>query len=139
LRQFVLDASVALAWFLDQPVAPVASKARQALIDGSRALVPALWVFEIANGFVVAERRALITEPEANQSLAELDQLLVQAVDITTDIIPAPRLLTLSRGFRLSAYDAAYLETAQRERLPLATLDQPLRAAATRAGIELFR
>jgi predicted nucleic acid-binding protein len=139
LRRFVLDASVALAWFLDQPVASVASKARQALIDGSRALVPALWVFEIANGFVVAERRALITEPEANQSLAELDQLLVQAVDITSDIIPAPRLLTLSRGFRLSAYDAAYLETAQRERLPLATLDQPLRAAATRAGIELFR
>ena len=88
---------------------------------------------------MVAERRTLITEPEANQSLAELDQLLVQAVEITSDIIPAPRLLTLSRGFRLSAYDAAYLETAQRELLPLATLDQPLRAAATRAGIELFR
>jgi predicted nucleic acid-binding protein len=98
-----------------------------------------LWVFEIANGFAVAEWRMLITEPEAKQSLAELDQLLVQAIDITSDIIPAPRLFTLSRGFRLSAYDAAYLEMAQRERLPLATLDQPLRAAATRAGIELFR
>ncbi|HEV2715576.1 MAG TPA: type II toxin-antitoxin system VapC family toxin [Terriglobales bacterium] len=139
MKRFVLDASIALAWFLDQPIAPIASKARQALIDGSRAIVPALWLFEIANGFAVAERRALITEPEANQSLLELDQLLVQAIDISNEMILAPRLLTLARAFRLSAYDAAYLETAQREGLPLATLDQPLRSAAVRAGVAVFR
>jgi predicted nucleic acid-binding protein len=107
LKRFVLDASIALAWFLDQPIAPIASKARRALIDGSRAMVPALCPFEIANGFAVAERRALITEPEANQSLLELDHLLVQAIDISNEMILAPRLLTLARAFRLSAYDAA--------------------------------
>jgi hypothetical protein len=99
LKRFVLDASIALAWFLDQPIAPIASKARRALIDGSRAMVPALCPFEIANGFAVAERRALITEPEANQSLLELDHLLVQAIDISNEMILAPRLLTLARAF----------------------------------------
>jgi len=44
----------------------------------------------------------------------------------------------LARAFRLSAYDAVYLETAQREQLALATLDQSLRAAAIRAGVEVF-
>ena len=35
----------------------------------------------------------------------------------------------------LTAYDAAYLELAQRRRLPLATLDRALRDAATSAGV----
>jgi len=39
----------------------------------------------------------------------------------------------------LSAYDAVYLDLARRERLPLATLDEKLRAAAARAGVELLR
>ena len=36
----------------------------------------------------------------------------------------------LAESFALSAYDAAYLELAQRHRLPLASLDEDLRAAA---------
>jgi predicted nucleic acid-binding protein len=42
--------------------------------------------------------------------------------------------LHLAKGFRLSLYDAAYLELAQRRTLPLATLDQELRAAARAVG-----
>jgi len=39
------------------------------------------------------------------------------------------------RTDRLSAYDAAYLELAIREGLPLASLDDDLRRAATAAGV----
>jgi predicted nucleic acid-binding protein len=35
-------------------------------------------------------------------------------------------------------YDAAYLELAQRLRLPLATLDRELRAAARAEGVALL-
>jgi predicted nucleic acid-binding protein len=38
----------------------------------------------------------------------------------------------------LSAYDAAYLELAMREGLPLATLDERLNNAATVSGIAIF-
>jgi predicted nucleic acid-binding protein len=38
--------------------------------------------------------------------------------------------LQLAHRHRLTLYDAAYLELAQRRRLPLATLDSDLRAAA---------
>jgi predicted nucleic acid-binding protein len=40
--------------------------------------------------------------------------------------------------FRLTLYDAAYLELAQRRGLPLATLDGDLRVAARAAGLELL-
>ena len=44
----------------------------------------------------------------------------------------------LAERFALSAYDAAYLELAQRHRLPIATLDRDLRAAATALGLPVL-
>ena len=46
--------------------------------------------------------------------------------------------MRLSERYRLTLYDAAYLELAQRLQLPLATLDQELRAAANALGIPLL-
>ena len=46
--------------------------------------------------------------------------------------------LALARGHKLSAYDAAYLELAIRRRLPLATLDEPLKSAAVAVGVTLY-
>ena len=46
--------------------------------------------------------------------------------------------MTLAERFALSAYDAAYLELAHRHGLPLATLDQELRAAATDLGVAVL-
>ena len=44
----------------------------------------------------------------------------------------------LASQFKLSVYDAAYLELAQRRRLPLASLDQDLRTAAKASGIDVL-
>jgi predicted nucleic acid-binding protein len=49
----------------------------------------------------------------------------------------AQQILPLARTYKISAYDAAYLELAIREGLPLATLDDDLRRAACAAGVEL--
>ncbi len=46
--------------------------------------------------------------------------------------------MALSRIYKLSSYDAAYLELAMREGIPLATLDKNLRKAATKANVELY-
>jgi predicted nucleic acid-binding protein len=45
------------------------------------------------------------------------------------------RILQLAREHRLTEYDAAYLDLAMREGLPLATLDNDLLAAARRVGL----
>jgi predicted nucleic acid-binding protein len=47
------------------------------------------------------------------------------------------KTFALARQFKLSAYDAAYLETALRFGLPLASRDAALAAAALQAGVKL--
>ena len=46
--------------------------------------------------------------------------------------------LQVARRYRLSAYDASYLELAMRTGLPLATLDEDLQKAAKKAGVKRF-
>ncbi len=138
MKRFVLDASLALAWFLDNPVSPYATQVKQRLLDGARAVVPALWHLEMANGFVVAERRHILTAPEATRCLIDVEQLTAQ-IETNSDFVLTRQALNTARSFQLSAYDAVYLDTARNQDLPLATLDQNLRAAAAKAAVELFR
>jgi predicted nucleic acid-binding protein len=139
LKLFVLDASVALAWFLDHPIPTYAIEIRQLLVDGTRAIVPALWHLEMANALVVAERRRLLKSDDLSLSLIRLEQLIIQAVETRSDFWSMRQALNTARGFQLSAYDGVYLETARAEGIPLATLDKSLRSAAARAGVELLR
>jgi predicted nucleic acid-binding protein len=137
VKRFVLDASVALAWFLDRPIAPYADHVKQLLLRGNRAVVPALWQLEIANVFIVAERRGVRTLSDTAESLKNLDAVISQAVEISQDNVSMRRALQTAREFRLTAYDAVYLETALRQDLPLATLDRHMVAAASKARVEI--
>jgi predicted nucleic acid-binding protein len=138
LKQFVLDASVSLAWFLDNPVADLAVRVRRSLANGSRAVVPPLWRLEVANGFAVAERRGDLTASFADRCLNDIEGLMASVVDESAAAISLRQVHFVARSFRLTAYDAVYLETARREQLPLATLDRALCDAAAKAGIPLF-
>jgi predicted nucleic acid-binding protein len=129
---FALDASAALAWMLPEE-SPAAEQAR-ARIATDNALVPALWWFELRNGLIINERRGRITEDEAADFLHRVDQFAI-AVD---DAPGGAALMALARRHRLTAYDAAYLELALREGVPLATLDGSLAAAARAEGVPVL-
>lgn len=135
--RFVLDASVALGWILDNPIPPYAGKVRHQLVSGARAAVPALWHLEVANGLVTAERRRILSVHDVDVALLLIDQLAAQAFETESDVVPLRSALAAARMHTLSAYDAVYLELAKRLRLPLATLNHALRAAAGKAGIAL--
>ncbi len=137
MKRVVLDASVALAWFLDDPVPAYATHMRQALLGGTRMLVPALWILEVANGLAVGERRGNLTAEQVARCLTLVEQLLGETIEVSSELIPLREVLATARTLRLTAYDSAYLETARNAALPLATLDRSLRAAATQAGVEL--
>jgi len=138
VKRFVLDASVALAWFVDRPTAPYADHIRELLMRGDRALVPPLWKLEIANGFLVAERRGVLTPSDTVEALEHLDIVIAQAIENTEDSVSMRRALNAGRKFGLTAYDAVYLDTALGQDLPLATLDRQLKAAASKAGVEIL-
>lgn len=137
MKRFVLDASIALAWFLDSPTPAYASRVRQLLLRGDRAVVPALWYLEVANGFVTAERRGLLTASDTANALQSLDVVLAQAIESLHNPVAIRPIVAIARQFHLTAYDAVYLETSLQEKLPIATLDKQLLAAASKAGVEV--
>ena len=139
MNRFVLDASVALAWFIDRPIAPYALRVRQLLLAGDRAVVPPLWRLEVANGFIVAERRGVLTSSETAQALRIFQIVLAQAIEDSQQSLPLPRVIATARQFQLTAYDAEYLDTARTQQLPLATLDRKLEESALKAGVQLLR
>ena len=138
---FVLDASVAMCWlFLDARPAEraYALKVLAAMQRAeTSALVPVTWGLEVSNVLARAEAKGLVREV---QSEAFLEML--EAMDIGADRATFSKALSdtlqIARRYRLSAYDASYLELAMREGLPLATLDEDLQKAARKAGVKRF-
>jgi predicted nucleic acid-binding protein len=101
------------------------------------AVVPALWRLEVANSLTVAIRRGRVDVDFRRAALSDL-ALLDITIDQQTDSQAWGETLHLADRFRLTVYDAAYLELAHRRVLPLATLDSDLRAAGTALGISLM-
>ncbi len=101
-------------------------------------MVPSLWPLEVANALLMGERRKRTTEAKVARFLTLLRSLPV-TTDDETGIRAWQESLHLARVHKLSVYDAAYLELAVRRGLPLATLDDPLKAAASAAGVAEYR
>ena len=130
---FVLDASVTITWAMVDEEHPVAELAA-ARVSVEKALVPAIWQFEVLNVLLVNEKRQRANRADSEQFLLYLEGL---AIEIHQAPNPSA-LLNLAGLHRLTIYDAAYLELAIRKRVPLATLDKALRSAAEAAGVVLL-
>ena len=135
-ERLVLDCSVALCWYFRDEADPYADGVATKLTS-TEAVVPSLWPLEVANAVLMGERRKRSTQAEAQRWIAVLE-----ALPITLDGETAARAwndtLKLARAQNLFTYDAAYLELALRQGLPLATLDAELKDAARAVGVPLF-
>jgi predicted nucleic acid-binding protein len=134
---FVLDGSVTLAWAFEDETDDYAEAVADRLTE-VRAVVPALWPLEVANALLVGERRKRTTEARVVQFLALLQSLPI-SLDDETAVRAWQETLHLARSNNLSVYDAAYLELAIRRGLALATLDGPLKRAASAIGVAEFK
>lgn len=137
--KFVLDASVALLWLVPQTNLAGVDYADAVLtaLKESQAVVPSLFALEIANVVAKVESKGIVSEADSQRFITLLGQL-----NIATDPATMPHALgdtlNLARRYKLSAYDAAYLELALRTGLPLATLDADLSKAAATSGVAAF-
>jgi predicted nucleic acid-binding protein len=136
-EEFVLDGSVTMAWYFKGEKDPYAD-AVAARFPGVQAVVPAIWPLEVANAVLVGERRKRSTEAQAIRWLGYLSALPI-TVDAETKQRAWSDVLSLARSHNLSAYDAAYLELALRRGLPLASLDDRLKAAAKAVGVPEYK
>lgn len=131
-----LDSSATLAWIYgDETTEAIRAVFDQVAETG--AVVPALWRLEVANSLTMGVRRGRIDVEFRRAALADL-ALLNIVTDQRTDAQAWGETLRLADEARLTVYDAAYLELALRRKLPLATLDRQMCAAAMTLGVSLL-
>lgn len=138
--RFVLDNSVVMRWLLRDGSAERLAYAQKILdvlaqSDGA-ALVPSIWALEAANVMVKAQAKGFVTEARCAAFVGLLQDMTITS-DSHTAVHALGDTLQLARRFKLSSYDAAYLELALREGVPLATLDDALRSAMRQTGVAL--
>ena len=136
---FVLDNSVTMRWFFGDGKPKELAYAGKVLDRMAKATahVPVTWGLEVANVIARAEAKALVTEARSGAFLEMLEGVGI-TVDSATSAHALSGTLQLARRYKLSSYDASYLELALRLGLPMATLDKDLQAAARQAGVKKF-
>lgn len=137
---FVLDASVTLRWALLDGTAgdrAYADRVLESLADAG-ATVPALWYTETVHVLRCAEDDGELGESALTGFIYRLGQLPIE-VDSAAPSGLQVAVAAVSREYRLSGYDAQYLELARRRGLPIATVDRDLRKAANKAGVAIYR
>ena len=139
MSNFVLDNSVSMRWLFESGKPSdqkYAINVLESMVDAS-AFVPDLWHLEAANVLLGAEKRHEISFGQIEGFVSQLG-----ALPIHTDAFTAKQALNstlnLAREYKLSSYDAAYLELAIREALPFSSLDKKLVSAAKKANVQIY-
>jgi predicted nucleic acid-binding protein len=127
----VVDASSTAAWFLPDEATPATEALLQATAERD-VWVPALWLLEMDNLLLAAQRRKCI-DAARRRLLVEAASALRLRIDREPVSLLAIDELASRHG--LSACDAAYLELALRRKLPLATVDAALSKAMAADGV----
>ena len=133
---FVLDCSVTMAWCFEDEGNEKTMEVLQAL-KSSKAIVPSLWPLEVSNVLLIAGRKKRVTELQTARFIDALASLPI-VVDQTTASKAMHSIFLLAKKTDLTVYDAAYLELAIREEIPLATLDAQLIKACKKMGVPAF-
>jgi predicted nucleic acid-binding protein len=128
LHDVILDASVGIAIVRNEQGSDAATRSIERwLAEGRRMLVPSLFWLEVSNALF---RRHGWRGEQVLNAVHELEELGIETVEPGA----SSRLfvIDLAERFRLSAYDAQYLATAEELDAGLATFDAGLALAAGR-------
>ena len=135
MKRLVMDCSVSASWFLRDETNEEAKKIL-GMVKDHEIVVPPLWPIEMANVLVMAERKKRITAADAARVVELFMDLPIEVEAGGLQNLRVLRLL--AREYGLTAYDATYLELAQRRGLPLASLDLVLNQAAKKCGVPVL-
>lgn len=125
---FVVDNSVVIAWCFEDE-SDSYTDGIQDLLAHDVAFVPSIWPLEVTNVLLVAERKKRLTKAASGHFIAMLTQLPI-VVDPTEPERVFHDIISLARQYKLTSYDASYVELAIRKGLPIASLDNAILKAA---------
>lgn len=131
---FVLDCSITMAWCFEDEHSEYTDEILENLVS-TTAIVPSIWPLEVANVLLQAKKNKRLSEIQAASFIDALSALPI-IVDTSTTDRAMHSIFTLAGQLNLSVYDAAYLELALREKIPLLTQDKELLNAAKKLKID---
>jgi predicted nucleic acid-binding protein len=137
VTRFVLDASVALAWFFEDEYSSYADFVAGSM-SSHQAVVPGIWPLEISNVLLTATRRGRLSADDIPTLLGNVQGLGIEIDQGLTTMGLTEASLVVGLAYGLSSYDACYLELAARRGISLATQDDKLRRAASHAGVSIL-
>lgn len=111
-------------------------KSKRKIIEatkGSSLYAPASVHWEIGNAFSAMFKRRQSTVELAKQALNEYRKIPVKFIDV-----PIEKALELSHAQNIYAYDAYLIQCAQQTSTSLLTLDNGLKRAAEKAGVQIL-
>lgn len=135
--RLIVDTSIVVAWVARCQATPLSDAAADVVATES-AVVPVHFQIELANALWQLERRGRLDGSAIDLFVSDLRDFSIE-VDRNAMDQALTTIFPLARKYKLTAYDAAYLELALRQELPLATRDRDLAAAAATAGAVLFQ
>lgn len=134
MTSLVLDCSVTISWFMPNEYSTLSWDILNQVANKG-AIVPTLWQLEVGNVLLIAERKNRITKEQRLKAISALNDLPI-TINQNTHIWL--QVMELAELYKLTSYDASYLELCIRYNLPLATFDKELQTAAKIAGIILI-
>ena len=107
MSRYVVDAGVAVKWFIPEPDSDKARRLLESYNQGADELIaPGLLIAEAANVFWKRALRGDITPQDAKDNLSDL---LALNLSLTAPSALVPNALTLAQTHRRSVYDCLYL------------------------------
>lgn len=134
---FVVDNSVVMAWCFEDE-SDAYTDGIQDLLAHNVAFVPSIWPLEVANVLLVAERKKRLTKAASGHFIAMLSQLPID-VDPMEPQRVFHDIVSLARQYKLTSYDASYIELAIRKGLPIASLDNAILKAARDIRLQIVK
>ena len=128
-RRFVLDASVALEWFLPESIGSArhANEILAGIDQGTlKPTVPDFWHYEVGSALLVAKRSKRIRAAKLKVAATLLQALQPETVVLQ---ITASEVIDAGLRYHLQGYDALYFELAHRLEFPIASPDPRIRTA----------
>jgi predicted nucleic acid-binding protein len=132
---FVLDCAITMSWCFEDERNDYADEILETFGHRS-ATVPTIWPLEVANVLLMAKKNNRVTEIQSASFIDAIASLPI-VIDQSTTSRAMHSIFSLAGQLNLTIYDAAYLELAIREKIPLLTLDKKLMKAAKKLEITL--
>ena len=134
---YVFDTSFIAALIIPDERAPHSDKMYTRIKNEDEKYTPQLLWYEITNLFKNLIVRKRYTADEISHFFLPLAAIGLKT-DFETGTGYSQKIFDLCNNYKLTSYDAAYLELAERKKAVLCTLDRNLKSAAKKHGVKVL-